>query len=81
VGLGCDGVIAVNNRAGGHLGPTPPEELIPSLRKACGIPVISAGGVGDYKGVQEMLKLGACGLSIGSPFIACNEGGVSNEYK
>ena len=43
--LGADAIIAVNNRAGGHLGPTSPEELIPILVKNCSIPIISAGGV------------------------------------
>lgn len=28
-----------------------------------------------------MLALGACGLSIGSPFIACEEAKVTKEYK
>ena len=45
--LGADGIIAVNNRAGGHLGPMSPEELIPLLVANCGIPVISAGGVSN----------------------------------
>jgi nitronate monooxygenase len=80
-GLGCDGLVAVNNKAGGHAGPDPPEKLIPDLLAATKLPVVSAGGIGDYKGVQEMLKLGACGLSIGSPFIACDEAPISKEYK
>lgn len=79
--LGADAVIAVNNQAGGHAGPLPPEELIPLLLKNCSIPVISAGGVGTAEGVQKMLDLGACGLSIGSPFIACEEAPISQEYK
>lgn len=79
--LGADAVIAVNNRAGGHAGNLAAEELIPLLLKSCNIPVISAGGVGTAEGVQQMLALGACGLSIGSPFIACEEAPISQEYK
>lgn len=79
--LGADAVIAVNNRAGGHAGNLAAEELIPLLLKNCNIPVISAGGVGTAEGVQKMLDLGACGLSIGSPFIACEEAPISQEYK
>jgi len=79
--LGADAIIAVNNRAGGHLGPLSPEELIPLLVKNCDIPVISAGGVSDGLQLQKVLELGACGVSIGTPFIATHEAGVSNEYK
>ena len=79
--LGADAVIAVNNRAGGHLGPMSPEELIPLLVENCSIPVISAGGVSDGFQLKQVLELGACGVSIGTPFIATHEAAVSQEYK
>lgn len=79
--LGADAVIAVNNEAGGHAGNFSPEEILPMLCKECQIPVISAGGVGDRKGLDRMLALGACGVSVGSPFIASIESPVSPEYK
>jgi nitronate monooxygenase len=79
--LGADGIIAVNNRAGGHLGPMSPEDLIPLLVKNCNIPIISAGGVSNSSELKRVLDLGASGVSIGTPFIATNEAGVSQEYK
>lgn len=79
--LGADAVIAVNKEAGGHAGPTSAEVLVPLLVKTCKIPVISAGGVGDRKSLQHKLDLGACGVSVGSPFIATIEAPVSQEYK
>lgn len=79
--LGADGIIAVNSGAGGHLGNIPATSLIPGLKSVCKIPVISAGGVGTGAGIVSMLALGADGLSIGSPFIATTESGVSEEYK
>lgn len=79
--LGADALIAVNSGAGGHAGPLPKETLIPQLLEACDIPVISAGGVGKGSQLKDVLELGACGASIGSPFIATIESGVSNEYK
>lgn len=79
--LGADAVIAVNKEAGGHAGNISYKELIPLLKSACKIPVISAGGVGTGQGVKEMIQLGADGLSIGSIFIASTEAGVSQEYK
>lgn len=80
-GLGADAVIAVNSGAGGHLGNIPASILVPLLKKTCQIPVISAGGVGTGEGILSMLALGADGLSIGSPFIACKESAVSQQYK
>ncbi len=79
--LGADAIIAVNNQAGGHLGPMSPEELIPLLVENCNIPVISAGGVSNGKELKKMLDLGASGVSIGTPFIATFESDVSNDYK
>ena len=79
--LGADAIIAVNSKAGGHLGPMSPEELIPLLVNNCKIPVISAGGVSDGDQLSEILDLGACGVSIGTPFIATHEANVSQEYK
>jgi nitronate monooxygenase len=79
--LGADAIIAVNKEAGGHAGKIPMMDLIPSLKKVCTIPIISAGGVGTGKGVAEALRAGADGLSIGSLFIATDEAPVSKEYK
>lgn len=79
--LGADAIIAVNNEAGGHAGKISPKELLSSLTKNCNIPVISAGGVGNGVQMKQMLDWGACGISIGSPFIASNESPVSHDYK
>jgi nitronate monooxygenase len=79
--LGCDAIIAVNKEAGGHAGPTPAKKLIPELVAACSIPVISAGGVSNGKQMKQMMDLGACGISMGSPFIATDEAKVSDAYK
>lgn len=79
--LGADAVIAVNSEAGGHAGNIPAAELIPMLKEACNIPVISAGGVATGTQFKEKLEAGACGISMGSPFIASDEAGVSDDYK
>lgn len=79
--LGADAVIAVNSGAGGHAGPMPAEVLVPLLRKTCTIPVISAGGVGKGEHLQPIFDMGACGVSVGSPFIASVEAPVTQEYK
>lgn len=79
--LGAHALIAVNSGAGGHAGDIPTSILVPMLREHCKIPVISAGGVGTGAGLLSSLALGAEGVSIGSPFIATVESGVSEEYK
>jgi nitronate monooxygenase len=79
--LGADAIIAVNNEAGGHAGPASPKVLIPELVANCKIPVISAGGVGRGDQLQKVLDYGACGASIGSPFIASTEAPVTDDYK
>lgn len=79
--LGADAIIAVNKEAGGHAGKISFKDLLPQLVQKCSIPIISAGGVGDAKGIQRMLNLGAAGVSMGSIFIATKEAPVSEEYK
>ena len=79
--LGADAAIAVNNEAGGHRGNLSPQELTSLLNKELNIPVISAGGVGCKADINDMLSYGAAGVSVGSPFIASIEAGVTDEYK
>ena len=80
--LGCDGLIAVGQGAGGHAGPNTLQVLIPSLHRH--FPdkiVIAAGGISSGEGVLSMLALGAAGVSVGTRFIASIEADVSNDYK
>tara|TARA_B100001142_G_scaffold311836_1_gene346624 strand:- start:21755 stop:22702 length:948 start_codon:yes stop_codon:yes gene_type:complete len=79
--LGADAVIAVNKNAGGHAGALSSKELFSCINNVCDIPIISAGGVGSKLGVEKKLSEGFSGLSIGSPFIACDESDISEEYK
>lgn len=79
--MGCDALIAVNAEAGGHAGNIPAAELIPMLTQNSKLPVISAGGVGTGEGIYQKIQAGACGVSMGSIFIATPEADVSQEYK
>ena len=76
-----DGLIAVNKDAGGHAGKLSSKELITRLQSISELPIISAGGVGNGQQLLEKLDEGACGISMGSPFIATEESPVSLEYK
>jgi nitronate monooxygenase len=77
---GASGLIAVNNRAGGHAGPRSPEELLRELAPF-GVPVVAAGGVGDGAGFRRMLDLGYHGVQCGTRFIATTECTASAPYK
>ncbi|MGY8988117.1 MAG: NAD(P)H-dependent flavin oxidoreductase [Flavobacteriales bacterium] len=79
--LGADAVIAVNKNAGGHAGKLTPQELFDIISENCNLPIISAGGIGTKQGITEILEIGFSGISIGSPFIACEEAHISEQYK
>jgi len=79
--LGANGIIAVNNSAGGHLGKLSAKEMMNEFKDEINIPIISAGGVGTKNGLETKINLGFSGVSIGSPFIACEEADISLEYK
>jgi len=77
---GVHGLIAVNDRAGGHAGPKSAAALIDELG-GLGRPVICAGGVGDERGFVAALKLGYDGVQMGTRFIATDECRVHPDYK
>lgn len=79
--LGADALIAVNSQAGGHAGNIPYQQLIPELKNACDIPVISAGGVGTSGVFKKVMDAGADGVSVGSVFIASEEADISEDYR
>ncbi len=80
VDTGVDGLIAVNNRAGGHAGGLAPSRLYDEL-SGFGLPLICAGGVGGGDGFREMIDIGYDGVQMGTAFIATQECQVSEEYK
>ena len=79
--LGADAVIAVNNKAGGHCGPTSQAMLLKELSENVTIPIISAGGVTKKSDVDDAIAQGACGVSVGTIFLASEEAPISKEYK
>lgn len=79
--LGADGVIAVNNKAGGHCGPTDMDKLLTELSHNISIPIISAGGVTNKQDIEKALSFGACGVSVGTIFLAAEEAPISDAYK
>lgn len=77
---GVDGLICVNNRAGGHCGGLSAEQLFEQCADL-GKPLVCAGGVADHNGLQAMLDLGYQACQLGTRFIASEECKVSASYK
>ena len=77
---GVDGLIAVNNRAGGHTGRLSPRQLFDELAPF-GVPLVSAGGVGNAREFVEQLAMGYAGVQLGTRFIATPECKTSQAYK
>lgn len=77
---GVDGLIGVNNRAGGHAGQKTEEALFEELSDL-GVPVIAAGGVGSESDFIRALQIGYAGVQMGTRFIATEECHASQAYK
>lgn len=77
---GVDGLICVNNRAGGHAGRYSAEELMESL-KSFNVPLVCAGGIGDAEGFLKALKQGYAAIQMGTRFIATVECDEKDSYK
>lgn len=77
---GVDGLVAVNRLAGGHAGRLDPEALFAELAPF-GLPVVSAGGVGDAPEFTRHLRMGYAAVQLGTRFIATPECRASDAYK
>jgi len=77
---GVHGLIAVNNRAGGHAGGRTSEQLFEDL-KPFGVPLICAGGVSDRESYDHAMSLGYSGVQMGTRFIATKESLAHMDYK
>lgn len=70
---GAAAIIASGMEAGGHVGRVSTMPLVPQVVDAVKVPVIAAGGLGDARGLLAALALGACGIQLGTRFIATVE--------
>jgi nitronate monooxygenase len=77
---GADGLVAVNNRAGGHTGALDARALFDELADF-GVPVVAAGGVGDAAQGVALMRHGYAGVQLGTRFIATHECQADPAYK
>ena len=77
---GAHGLIAVNNRAGGHAGAKTKQQLLDELSDF-GVPIVCAGGIGNEKQYLEAMQMGYAACQLGTRFIATKECSSSLPYK
>ncbi|HBI86113.1 MAG TPA: enoyl-[acyl-carrier-protein] reductase FabK [Ruminococcus sp.] len=81
VRAGADAVIAEGTESGGHVGELTTMALVPQVCDTVSIPVIAAGGIADGRGFAASVMLGACGVQIGTRFLAAEECSIHAAYK
>ncbi|NHM07595.1 nitronate monooxygenase [Flavobacterium sp. CYK-4] len=85
-----DLIVASGFEAGGHR-PSfllPVEEsyrgtfvLVQQLAKRISKPIIAAGGITNGSAASAALTLGASGVQVGTAFLACEESGITEDYR
>jgi NAD(P)H-dependent flavin oxidoreductase YrpB (nitropropane dioxygenase family) len=79
---GADVIVAQGTEAGGHVGWMASLPLLPMMVKAVApLPVLSAGGIGDGRGLAAALALGADGVLLGTRFMATPEAPIHPNFK
>ena len=78
---GADAVVAEGCEAGGHIGELTTMALTPQIVDAVSIPVLTAGGVADGRGIAAAFMLGAEGVQAGTRFLAAEECNIHQNYK
>lgn len=77
---GVDGLICVNDQAGGHAGSRSPAALYAELSDL-GVPLVCAGGIGDEAAFRRALDIGYAAVQMGTRFIATVECTAHDDYK
>ena len=82
VEAGADVIIAQGTEGGGHVGWMASMVLTPMIVDAVApVPVLSAGGIADGRGLAAALALGADGALLGTRFIASDEAPIHDNFK
>ncbi len=79
--LGASAVIAEGGESGGHVGELTTMVLVPQICDATHLPVIAAGGIADGRGAAAAFMLGACGIQMGTRFLAAEECTIHPNYR
>ena len=79
--VGADAVVAEGTESGGHIGQATTMTLVPQVVDAVQIPVITAGGIGDGRGMAAAFMLGAEAVQMGTRFCVADECVIHDKYK
>lgn len=80
---GADAIVIVGLEGTGFKNPEQNTTLIniTALRRRISIPLIAAGGIGDGRGLAAALAMGACGVYLGTAFMATTECRIPDKWK
>lgn len=78
---GTDALIVTGHEAAAHGGDVTSFVLVPSIVDVVKIPVITAGGIGDGRGLAAALALGADGIAMGTRFMTTQESPLHENFK
>lgn len=82
VEAGADVIVAQGTEGGGHVGWMATVALTPLVVDAVApVPVLSAGGIADGRGLAAALALGADGVLLGTRFLASEESPLHRNFK
>jgi len=82
VEAGADVIVAQGTEGGGHVGWMASMALTPLVVDAVApVPVLSAGGFADGRGLAAALALGADGVLLGTRFLASEESPLHQNFK
>ena len=79
--LGCDAVVVTGHEAAAHGDKATSMVLIPVAASSVKVPIISAGGIYDGRGLAAALALGAEGVSMGTRFMLTQECVLHDNFK
>lgn len=76
-----DGFVAEGTESGGHVGESTTMALVAKLSTQTSLPIIAAGGIGNGKGLNAALALGAVGVQVGTILLTSKECPIHDNYK
>jgi len=79
--LGCDAIVVTGTEAAAHGEEASTLVMLPIVANKVKIPIISAGGYGDGRGLAAALALGASAISMGTRFAMTKESLAHENFK